>query len=70
MTAASLPALWINGQRQRPDAAGISAFDRGLTGKGLARAIQTALTQAGIQPQDIDHVNAHGLGSVAFTGHN
>lgn len=41
-----------------------SAFDRGLTGKGLARAIRAALDQAKIKPSDIDHVNAHGLGSV------
>jgi len=37
-----------------------SAYDRGLTGSGLARAIHGALTQAGISPQDVDHVNAHG----------
>ncbi len=41
-----------------------SAFDRGVTGKGLARAIRFALAQAKVTPQDIDHVNAHGLGSV------
>ena len=40
-----------------------SAFDHGRTGKGLARAIRAALGQAGIKPDDIDHVNAHGLGS-------
>lgn len=41
-----------------------AAFDRGLTGKGLARAIRAALAQANVTPQDIDHVNAHGLGTV------
>ena len=41
-----------------------STFDRGLTGKGLARAIRIALAQAKITPADIDHVNPHGLGSV------
>ncbi len=41
-----------------------SAFDRGLTGKGLARAIRFALRQANITPQDVDHVNAQGLGSI------
>jgi 3-oxoacyl-[acyl-carrier-protein] synthase II len=41
-----------------------SSFDRGLTGKGLARAIRIALAQAKIAPADIDHVNAQGLGSV------
>jgi len=40
-----------------------SSFDQGRTGKGLARAMRTALHQAGLQPNDIDHVNAHGLGS-------
>lgn len=38
-----------------------AAFDKGLTGKGLARAIRAALNQAKLTPADIDHVNAHGL---------
>jgi 3-oxoacyl-[acyl-carrier-protein] synthase II len=38
-----------------------SAFDRGRTGGGIARAIRTALKQAGVGPADIDHVNAYGL---------
>jgi 3-oxoacyl-[acyl-carrier-protein] synthase II len=42
-----------------------SAFDRGRTGAGLARAIRAALRQAGIGPDVIDHVNAHGQGTVA-----
>src|SRR5262249_41378714 len=41
-----------------------AAFDRGLTGKGLARAIRFALEQAKVASHDIDHVNAHGLGSI------
>ena len=41
-----------------------SAFDRGMTGKGLARAIRVALAQARLKPADIDHVNGHGLGSI------
>ena len=40
-----------------------SAFDRGLTGQGIARAIRAAMRQAGIKPDQVDHVNAHGLGS-------
>lgn len=40
-----------------------SAFDRGFTGKGIARAIRAALQQANVTPADIDHVNAHGLGA-------
>jgi 3-oxoacyl-[acyl-carrier-protein] synthase II len=38
-----------------------AAFDRGHTGRGLARAIRAALGDAGIAPEDVDHVNAHGL---------
>jgi 3-oxoacyl-[acyl-carrier-protein] synthase II len=42
-----------------------AAFDRGATGDGLTRAIQRALAQAAIGPGDLDHVNAHGLSTVA-----
>lgn len=38
-----------------------AAFDPGLRGDGLARAIRAALTEAGIGPHEVDHVNAHGL---------
>ncbi len=38
-----------------------SAFDKGLTGRGLARAVRAALNQAKLTPADIDHINAHGL---------
>jgi 3-oxoacyl-[acyl-carrier-protein] synthase II len=38
-----------------------AAFDRKLNGDGLARAIRAALHDAGIGPEDIDHINAHGL---------
>ena len=41
-----------------------AAFDRQKTGAGLARAVRAALADAGIGPEDIDHVNAHGLSSV------
>src|SRR5262249_38719250 len=40
-----------------------SAFDRRLDGAGLARAVRAALAEAGIGPEEVDHVNAHGLGS-------
>src|SRR5436305_2475854 len=36
-----------------------AAFDRKLNGEGLARAIRAALADAGIGPEDVDHVNAH-----------
>ncbi|MCS6850550.1 MAG: beta-ketoacyl-[acyl-carrier-protein] synthase family protein [Gemmataceae bacterium] len=42
-----------------------AAFDRDLSGRGLARAIRIALDEAGIGPEDVDHVNAHGLGVPA-----
>jgi 3-oxoacyl-[acyl-carrier-protein] synthase II len=42
-----------------------SAFDRGRTGRGLARAILAALAEAGVGPNDIDHVNAHAGGLMA-----
>jgi 3-oxoacyl-[acyl-carrier-protein] synthase II len=38
-----------------------SAFDRQHTGEGLARAIRAALAEAGIGPEEVDHINAHGL---------
>jgi 3-oxoacyl-[acyl-carrier-protein] synthase II len=40
-----------------------AAFDCGRTGAGLARAVAAALDEAGIGPDDLDHVNAHGDGS-------
>src|SRR5207245_4369136 len=41
-----------------------SSFDRGRTGAGLARAIRQALAEAGIHPEDVDHVNAQGFSSL------
>jgi 3-oxoacyl-[acyl-carrier-protein] synthase II len=43
-----------------------SAFDRGVRGKGMARAMRAAMSQAGVSADAIDHVNAHGLGSPRF----
>jgi 3-oxoacyl-[acyl-carrier-protein] synthase II len=37
--------------------------DRGRTGPGLARVIRNALAAANITPAEVDHVNAHGLGT-------
>lgn len=45
-------------------AAVASGVDRGLTGHGLARVIRNALAAAGATPADVDHVNAHGLGTT------
>lgn len=38
-----------------------SAFDRDHSGAGLARAIRAALAEAGVGPEEIDHVNAQGF---------
>ncbi|HTU19076.1 MAG TPA: beta-ketoacyl-[acyl-carrier-protein] synthase family protein [Gemmataceae bacterium] len=38
-----------------------AAFDPELRGNGLARAVRAALAEAGIGPEEVDHVNAHGL---------
>lgn len=40
------------------------AFDRQRSGEGLARAIRVALDEAGIEPRDLDHVNAAGGGGI------
>jgi 3-oxoacyl-[acyl-carrier-protein] synthase II len=42
-----------------------AAFDCQRTGAGLARAIHAALKDAALKPSQIDHVNAHGLATVA-----
>ncbi|MFO0876214.1 MAG: beta-ketoacyl-[acyl-carrier-protein] synthase family protein [Gemmataceae bacterium] len=39
-----------------------AGFDRHLNGAGLARACRMAMKEAGIGPDDLDHVNAHGYG--------
>lgn len=41
-----------------------SGFDRDHQGKVIARVIRKALADANITPADVDHVNAHGLGTV------
>ena len=41
-----------------------SAFNRKGQTIGLARAAQVAMKQAGVGADDLDHVNAHGLGTV------
>jgi 3-oxoacyl-[acyl-carrier-protein] synthase II len=40
-----------------------SAFDAALSGEGLARAVRAALAEASVEPRDVDHINAHGLGT-------
>src|SRR5207248_2676449 len=41
-----------------------SAFDQALDGRGLARAIRSALAEAGIAPEEVDHINAHGSSTI------
>jgi 3-oxoacyl-[acyl-carrier-protein] synthase II len=43
---------------------GASAFDRGRTGRGLARAARAAMAEAGINASDLDHVNASAGGLI------
>ncbi len=38
-----------------------AAFSPDLKGDGLARAVRAALNEAGVGPEEVDHVNAHGL---------
>lgn len=38
-----------------------AAFDHGRDGRGLARAVRAALGEAGTAPEEVDHINAHGL---------
>lgn len=45
-----------------------AGFDRGRKGGVLAGVIRNALRDAGIQPADVDHVNAHAAGSAALDG--
>lgn len=42
-----------------------AAFDVRRDGAGLARAIHAALKEAGVRPDDIDHINAHGTATLA-----
>lgn len=41
-----------------------AGFDRDLSGRGIARTIRTTLQRAGVGPDEIDHINAHGLSTI------
>ncbi len=43
-----------------------AGFDRKRNGEGIARVIHSALQDANVKPDEIDHVNAHGMGTVAM----
>jgi 3-oxoacyl-[acyl-carrier-protein] synthase-1/3-oxoacyl-[acyl-carrier-protein] synthase II len=52
---------WLCGYGGASDAYHISAPEP--SGRGLRRAIEWALAQAGLPPQQIDFINAHGTGT-------
>ncbi|WP_018548696.1 beta-ketoacyl-[acyl-carrier-protein] synthase family protein [Streptomyces sp. LaPpAH-108] len=54
----SRPAAYVSGFGASCDAHHFTAPHPG--GDGAARAIRAALTDAGLAPEDVDHVNAHG----------
>jgi 3-oxoacyl-[acyl-carrier-protein] synthase II len=41
-----------------------ASFDRRRDGAGIARALRAALTEAGIRPDEVDHINAFGNGAI------
>lgn len=53
---ATLSGLGAAGEAWRPG--------QQVTGAGLQRAIEMGLRDAGIDPQDVGHVNAHGMGTL------
>jgi 3-oxoacyl-[acyl-carrier-protein] synthase-1/3-oxoacyl-[acyl-carrier-protein] synthase II len=52
---------WLRGYGNASDAYHISTPEP--NGTGLRRAIDQALTEAGVAPQEIDFINAHGTGT-------
>lgn len=52
----------ISGYASRADANHLTGPHR--DGRGLARAIRSALSESGTSPEEIDYVNAHGTGTV------
>ncbi len=55
-------------RRQAPIAAEVvgftAGFDPGRHGRGLARVIGSSLTEAGIEPGELDHISAHAPGTT------
>ena len=41
-----------------------ASFDRARDGAGLARAVGSAMAEAGIGPEEVDHVNANGFSTL------
>ncbi len=55
------PLAWLRGVGETSDAYHPSSPDP--EGKGAFRAMQSALAEAGVRPEQVDHVNAHGTGT-------
>lgn len=53
----------VAGFAETSDAYNVVALDPG--GRQIARAVREALADAGLAPQDIDYVNAHGTGTLS-----
>jgi len=55
------PRAWLRGVGESSDAYHMSSPDP--EGRGALRAMRQALDQAGVAPQDVGYVNAHGTGT-------
>ena len=55
------PLAWLRGVGETSDAYHPSSPDP--EGKGALRAMRAALAEAGVDPGEVDHVNAHGTGT-------
>lgn len=53
----------VSGFAETSDAYNVVALDPG--GRQIARAVQEALADAGLAPEEIDYVNAHGTGTLS-----
>ena len=58
---ADAPAAWLLGAGESSDGHHMSSPHP--EGAGAAAAMRGALAQAGLQPQDVDHLNLHGTGT-------
>ena len=58
---ATTPAAWLLGAGESSDGHHMSSPHP--EGAGAAAAMRAALAQAGLQPQDVDHLNLHGTGT-------
>ncbi len=58
---AAAPAAWLLGAGESSDGHHMSSPHP--EGAGAAAAMRGALAQAGLQPQDVDHLNLHGTGT-------